>query len=135
MIVYKYSKDGGIIYVSPKNYAPQKYSAYAIILSSPILERKIKDHRFRRIGITFPRMLVRFFIHTADEDLKQTEMLMPTIGSDALLGLHLQRFGSGYALYIEEDTAEPIHLHYKTAGFYTPSTFIKIGRASCRERV
>lgn len=62
----------------------------------------------------------------ADDDLKQTEMLMPTIGSDALLGLHLQRFGSGYALYIEEDTAEPIHIYYKTAAFYTPSTFIMV---------
>ena len=61
-----------------------------------------------------------------DEDLKQTQMLMPTIGSDALLGLHLQRFGSGYALYIEEDTSEPIHICYKTEGFYTPSTFIMV---------
>ena len=36
-------------------------------------------------------------ISTDDDDLRQTEMLMPTIGSDALLGLHLQRFGNGYA--------------------------------------
>ena len=41
-----------------------------------------------------------------DDDLSQTEMLMPTIGSDALLGMHLKRFGNGYALYIEEDTKE-----------------------------
>lgn len=61
-----------------------------------------------------------------DDDLRQAEMLMPTIGSDALLGLHLRRFGSGYALYLEEDTNEPIHLHYKTDGFYTPSTFIMV---------
>lgn len=61
-----------------------------------------------------------------DEDLRQTAMLMPTIGSDALLGLHLQRFGSGYALYIEEDTKEPITLVYRTDGLYTPATFIMV---------
>ena len=62
----------------------------------------------------------------SDDDLRQTEMLMPTIGSDALLGLHLKRFGNGYALYIEEDTKEPIRLTYKTNGLYTPSTFIMV---------
>ena len=61
-----------------------------------------------------------------DEDLRQTEMLMPTIGSDALLGLHLKRFGEGYALYIEEDTKEPIRLVYNTCELYTPSTFIMV---------
>lgn len=61
-----------------------------------------------------------------DDDLRQTEMLMPTIGSDALLGLHLKRFGSGYALYIEEDTKEPIRIEYTTAGFFTPATFIMV---------
>ena len=65
-------------------------------------------------------------ITAEDEDLRQTEMLMPTIGSDALLGLHLERFGSGYALYIEENTAEPIHIHYSTAGLYAPSTVIMV---------
>lgn len=64
---------------------------------------------------------------SADEaDLLQTEMLMPTIGSDALLGLHLERFGDGYALYIEEDTKSPIHIMYKTSGLYTPATFIMV---------
>ncbi len=61
-----------------------------------------------------------------DEDLRQTELLMPSIGSDALLGLHLHRFGHGYALYIESDTKEPIHITYTAAGLYTPSTFIMI---------
>lgn len=61
-----------------------------------------------------------------DTDLQQTEMLMPTIGSDALLGMHLERFGSGYALYIEEDTKAPIYLSYKTDSLYTPSTFIML---------
>ncbi len=65
-------------------------------------------------------------LSAADEDLKQTEMLMPTIGSDALLGLHLERFGEGYALYIEEDTREPIRLVYNTCQLYTPSTFIMV---------
>ncbi len=59
-----------------------------------------------------------------DDDLRQAEMLMPTIGSDALLGMHLKRFGSGYALYIEEDTKEPIRIEYTSTGFFTPSTFI-----------
>lgn len=61
-----------------------------------------------------------------DDDLRQTEMLMPTIGSDALLGMHLERFGDGYALYIEEDTKEPITISYKTNSLYTPSTFIMV---------
>lgn len=61
-----------------------------------------------------------------DEDLLQTEMLMPSIGSDALLGMHLARFGEGYALYIEESTKEPICLHYEAEGVYTPSTFIMV---------
>lgn len=65
-------------------------------------------------------------VGVSDEDLQRTEMLMPTIGSDALLGLHLKRFGNGYALYIEEDTKEPIRLIYKTNGLYTPSTFIMV---------
>lgn len=61
-----------------------------------------------------------------DEDLRQTEMLMPTIGSDALLGMHLKRFGNGYALYIEKDTREPIRIEYTTSGIFTPSTFIMV---------
>ncbi len=65
-------------------------------------------------------------VTSEDDDLRQTEMLMPTIGSDALLGMHLKRFGNGYALYIEEDTKEPILLTYKTNTLYTPSTFIMV---------
>ena len=61
-----------------------------------------------------------------DEDLRQTEMLMPTIGSDALLGMHLKRFGCGYALFIEESVREPIHVYYSTDSLYTPSTFIMV---------
>ncbi|MDO5471990.1 MAG: SufD family Fe-S cluster assembly protein [Akkermansia sp.] len=65
-------------------------------------------------------------VNADDEDLRQTEMLMPTIGSDALLGMHLERFGNGYALYIEEDTNEPIVIRYKTNSLYTPSTYIMV---------
>ncbi len=65
-------------------------------------------------------------ISATDEDLQQTAHLMPTIGSDALLGLHLRRFGQGYVLYIESDTKEPIHLTYRTEGLYTPATFIMV---------
>lgn len=65
-------------------------------------------------------------VSSEDDDLRQTEMLMPTIGSDALLGMHLKRFGSGYALYIEEDTREPIRIEYSTSGLFTPSTFIMV---------
>ncbi len=65
-------------------------------------------------------------VSAEDDDLRQTELLMPTIGSDALLGMHLKRFGSGYALYIEEDTKEPIRIEYSTSGFFTPSTFIMV---------
>ena len=65
-------------------------------------------------------------LNAEDDDLKQTEMLMPTIGSDALLGLHLKRFGEGYALYIEEDTKNPIRIVYNTCELYTPSTFIMV---------
>lgn len=61
-----------------------------------------------------------------EEDLLQTELLMPSIGSDALLGMHIKRFGSGYALYIEENTKEPILLTYNASGLYTPSTFIML---------
>ncbi len=61
-----------------------------------------------------------------DEDLLQTEQLMPSIGSDALLGMHLKRFGSGYALYIEESCSKPIRITYNTSGLYTPSTFIML---------
>ena len=61
-----------------------------------------------------------------DEDLRQTEMLMPTIGSDALLALHLDNFGDGYALYIEEDTQKPIHINYVTRCTCTPSSFIMV---------
>lgn len=65
-------------------------------------------------------------VSAEDEDLRQTELLMPTIGSDALLGMHLERFGCGYALYIEEDTKEPIFISYKTDSLYTPSTYIMV---------
>ena len=61
-----------------------------------------------------------------DDDLRQTEMLMPTIGSDALLALHLKSFGDGYALYIEEDTKEPIRLGYVTRCTCAPATFIMV---------
>lgn len=61
-----------------------------------------------------------------DEDLLQTLQLMPSIGSDALLGLHIKRFGHGCALYIEKDTTEPICITYKTDSLYTPSTFIMV---------
>lgn len=61
-----------------------------------------------------------------DEDLLQTEMLMPSIGSDALLGMHIKRFGHGYALYIEESTKDPICIRYTATGLYTPSTFIMV---------
>ena len=63
-------------------------------------------------------------INADDDDLSQTEMLMPTIGSDALLGLHLKRFGSGYALYLEKSYDSPIIINYRSSGLYTPSTFI-----------
>jgi len=65
-------------------------------------------------------------ITAEDEDLRQTELLMPTIGSDALLGMHLKRFGHGYALYIEESTPEPIVITYRGGELYTPSTFIMV---------
>lgn len=61
-----------------------------------------------------------------DEDLRQTEMLMPTIGSDALLALHLERFGAGEAHYIEEHTTTPLQIAYSTASLLTPSTFIMV---------
>lgn len=76
-------------------------------------------------------------VSAEDDDLRQTEMLMPTIGSDALLGLHLQKFGAGYALYIEEDTKEPIVLEYSTDSFYAPSTYIMVApgvKAEVEER-
>lgn len=65
-------------------------------------------------------------LNEEDEDLRQTEMLMPTIGSDALLSQHLQHFGTGYALYIEEDTKGPIRLSYESASTLVPSTFIMV---------
>ena len=61
-----------------------------------------------------------------DDDLRQTEMLMPTIGSDALLALHLEHFGTGEAHYIEENTTTPLHVSYTAATALTPSTFIMV---------
>ena len=61
-----------------------------------------------------------------DDDLLQTEMLMQTIGSDALLKRHIERFEDGYSLYIEEDTTEVIELVYETRSFCSPSTFIMV---------
>ena len=53
-------------------------------------------------------------------------MLMPTIGSDALLALHLEHFGTGEAHYIEENTTTPLHVSYTAATALTPSTFIMV---------
>lgn len=65
-------------------------------------------------------------VRATDDDLRCTEMLMPTIGSDALLGLHLKRFGHGCALYLEQSYDSPIIIDYKTDSLYTPTTFIML---------
>lgn len=65
-------------------------------------------------------------VSAEDDELKETVNLMPTIGSDALLGLHIRRFGEGICLMLEENTEikQPIIITYETDGLYTPYTFI-----------
>lgn len=54
------------------------------------------------------------------------EQLMPTIGSDALLSLHLKRFGKGATLILKEgiQLEAPIIITYETDSLFTPSTHI-----------
>lgn len=59
-----------------------------------------------------------------DKEDADCELLMSTIGSDRLLGLHLQRFGKGAALFIEGQIAEPITITYETDSLFTPTTLI-----------
>ena len=101
-------------YGSPNKYA----AALAEVLQSEVRsqgEATVTHDAGAAVGVT-----------KEDEDVLQTEMLMPSIGSDALLGMHIERFGDGYALYIEESTKEPICIRYATEGLYTPSTFIMV---------
>lgn len=60
------------------------------------------------------------------ESSLESEQRMPTIGSDALLALHLQRHGQGATLILKEGTEleEPIIITYETGGLFTPATHI-----------
>ena len=72
-------------------------------------------------------------INAQDEDLKETLQLMPTIGSDYLLGLHIKRFGAGCCIMLEPGITvdKPIIITYEVeSGLYTPGTFIMAGAGS-----
>lgn len=69
-----------------------------------------------------------------DKEDADSELLMSTIGSDRLLGLHLQRFGKGAALFIEGQIAEPITITYETDSLFTPTTLI-IAAPGARARI
>lgn len=53
-----------------------------------------------------------------------SELLMPSIGSDKVVALHLKRFGEGVALLLEGEIKEPITITYETSGTYLPTTLI-----------
>lgn len=59
-------------------------------------------------------------------DSMEQEQAMGTIGSDALLALHLKRFGQGAAICLKEglELEEPITITYETEGLFTPTTTI-----------
>lgn len=61
-----------------------------------------------------------------DDDTRECEELMATIGSDALLALHLKRYGKGIAIFLDEgmELEGPIVITYETDGLFTPSTSI-----------
>lgn len=63
---------------------------------------------------------------TPDDEWRMEEEMMPTLGSDAILAAHVQRFGEGVCLFLEEDTEypDPIVITYETDSLFTPSTFI-----------
>lgn len=82
------------------------------------------------ITISAPQNVCAERICTEDADLKETLMLMPTIGSDALLGMHIKRFGCGCCIMLEPNTVvdTPICITYEVSqGLYTPCTFIMAG--------
>lgn len=69
-----------------------------------------------------------------DKEDADSELLMSTIGSDRILGLHLQRFGKGAALFIEGQLTEPITITYETDSLFTPTTLI-IAAPGARARI
>lgn len=95
---------------------PHKYAiALADLLSSP-------EPNTGRVTITAPPGVA---IGLASDSLEQ-EQTMGSIGSDALLALHLERFGQGAAICLREglELAEPITITYETEGLFTPTTII-----------
>lgn len=82
------------------------------------------------VSISAPQNVSAERISAEDADLKETLILMPTIGSDALLGMHIKRFGCGCCIMLEPDTVidTPITITYEVSeGLYTPCTFIMAG--------
>lgn len=76
-------------------------------------------------------------ISPRDEDLKETLQLMPTIGSDYFLGLHIERFGTGCCIMLEPGAVveKNIVITYEVEfGLYTPCTFIMAG-AGAKARI
>ena len=59
-----------------------------------------------------------------DDSLRDSELLMSTIGSDRLLALHLRHFGRGASLLIEGEIEEPIVITYETDSLFLPTTCI-----------
>ena len=59
-----------------------------------------------------------------DDELRSDELLMSSIGSDKLLGLHLKRFGKGVCLFLETSPEKPITITYETDSVFTPTTCI-----------
>lgn len=85
------------------------------------------------MNVDAPKGVVAESISPEDEDLKQTLMLMPTIGSDALLGLHIKRFGTGYCIMLEPGAVieKPILITYEvSSGLCMPSTYVMAAEGS-----
>lgn len=61
---------------------------------------------------------------------KGCELIMASIGSDALLSLHLKRFGEGVFLHLNGEFKDPIVITYETDGLFVPTTCIYAGKGA-----
>ncbi len=61
---------------------------------------------------------------TKDDAPGEEELLMQSIGSDYLLGLHLRRLSRGVCVMLERTQEQPITITYETDGLFCPTTSI-----------
>ncbi len=69
-----------------------------------------------------------------DDAPEEEEILMRSIGSDHLLGLHLKRLARGVCIYLEQSQEHPITVTYETDGLFCPTTGI-IATAGVKARI